>query len=335
MELVRAAALTGYFATAEEFGLNVAPLLRRAGISRAMLRNPEQPIPAQAAFSLLEDSAQASGCLAFGLRMVEHRRLGDIGLLSVLFAHQPTLGDALSLLEKYRTRLNPVLFYQQHHGDGTILLSAKFFVHVPAPARQAGDIAIAVLHQAFQSIFLSSWRPIRVGFSYARPPDADQAIYGRLFSCPVEFDSMTEGILISASDLEAPNLHSDPAMALHAQTLLEAMVDPKERTMAEEVTATALLLMPARRASITASADALGISTRTLQRRLEAEGTHFSEVLDRIRRTEAIRYLVDPNAKMSDVAERLGFSTPTSFSRWHRGQFGEPPSASRRTRWIA
>ena len=95
MEIVRAAALTGYFEVAQEFGLNVVPLLRRARISRAMLRNPEQSVPARAAFSLLDESAEASGCATFGLRMVEHRRLGDIGLLSVLIAHQSSLSDPM------------------------------------------------------------------------------------------------------------------------------------------------------------------------------------------------------------------------------------------------
>ncbi|HKN41767.1 MAG TPA: AraC family transcriptional regulator ligand-binding domain-containing protein, partial [Sphingomicrobium sp.] len=75
MELVRAAALTGYFAVAEEFRLDTIPLLRRSGLTRAMLENPEQVVPARPVIRLLEDSAAASGCLTFGLRMTELRGL--------------------------------------------------------------------------------------------------------------------------------------------------------------------------------------------------------------------------------------------------------------------
>ena len=64
MELVRAAALTGYFEVAAELRLDVVPLLRKAGLSRAMMINPEQMLPAVAVIGLLEDTAQASGCMA-------------------------------------------------------------------------------------------------------------------------------------------------------------------------------------------------------------------------------------------------------------------------------
>ena len=69
MELVRAASLTGYFAVAEQLGLEVLPLLRRSGLTRPMLANPEQVIPARSAVRLLEESAEATGCLTFGLHM--------------------------------------------------------------------------------------------------------------------------------------------------------------------------------------------------------------------------------------------------------------------------
>ena len=52
MELVRAASLTGYFAVAEELGSTSCPLLRRAGLSRSMLSNPEQMLPARSVVQL-------------------------------------------------------------------------------------------------------------------------------------------------------------------------------------------------------------------------------------------------------------------------------------------
>ena len=62
MELVRAASLTGYFAVAGELHLNVTPLLRRAGLSRTMMSDPEQMLPARSVVHLLEDSADAAAC---------------------------------------------------------------------------------------------------------------------------------------------------------------------------------------------------------------------------------------------------------------------------------
>ncbi len=106
MELVRAASLTGYFAVAEQLGVDVAPLLRRAGLSRAMTADPEQMLPAGLVMRLLERTADTSGCITFGLRMAVERELSDIGMISLLIVHQPTLGAALEVLSEYRTRIN-------------------------------------------------------------------------------------------------------------------------------------------------------------------------------------------------------------------------------------
>ena len=78
-----------------------------------------------------------------------------------------------------------------------------------------------------------------------------------------------------------PNPRTDAALARHARDLVRAMVDPGERTMADEVEQSIRLLMPAGRANVGAVADALGTNVRTLQRRLDVEGTSFSELLDR------------------------------------------------------
>ncbi len=329
MQLVRAAALTGYFEVAEEFGLNTMSLLRRAGLTRSMLRNPEQPIPALAAFTLLESSAEQSDCSTFGLRMVEHRRLGDVGLLSILFAHQPTLGAALEILSTYRLRLNPTLVYLQQQLDRTILLTARFVFGSPAVHRQAGDIAIAVLHQACRTVFASNWRPLQISFPYAAPEESEMQVYARIFACPAAFDADPWGISIDATELNAVNPNSDPVMALHARRLVESLIDPEERGVVGEIEATLIMLMPQQRASVTAVADALGVNVRTLQRRLHAEGTQFSELLDRLRRSLVAEHLGDSRLSMADVALALGFSSAASFSRWHREQFCEAPSTAR------
>src|SRR5687768_13548252 len=98
VELVRAAALTGYYEIARKLGLDPVPLVRRTGLTPALLGNPDQMIPARSAIDLLEASAQASGCVTFGVRMAEGRSLANLGMISLLIAHQPTLRDALVVL---------------------------------------------------------------------------------------------------------------------------------------------------------------------------------------------------------------------------------------------
>ena len=330
MELVRAASLKGYFGVAQELKLDTVPLLRRAGLSPSMIANPEQLLPARSVIRLLEDSAEAADCLTFGLRMAERRELADLGIVSLLIAHQPTLGDALSVLGEYRNRINSTLALRVEKFGDMALLREMFALDPPTFSRQADDLAIAVLEGICSSVLGAGWRPISISYRYEPPPSSERHIYQRLFPCPVEFGSEFDGILIRSADLDRVNPRSEPALALHARKLVEAMVDPGVRSMIDEVEEAILLLMASGRASIGAVADSLGLNARTLQRRLAAEDTRFGDMLDRIRMREVSRLFANRRLRLTDVAHLLGYSSLGAFSRWYGERFNETPSAGRR-----
>lgn len=330
MELVRAASLTGYLAVAEELKLDVTPLLRSAGLSRTMLENSEQMISARAVVRLLENSAEASNCITFGLHMAERRELADLGLVSLLIAHQPTLGEALAVLGEYRNRVNTNLMLRVERFDGLALLREVFTFDPPLVSRQADDLAIAVLDRMCRTVLGAAWQPISISFRYEPPPASERKVYKRLFACPVEFGSEFDGILIDGLVLDKPNPRSEPALALHARKLVGAMVDPGERTMVEEVEQAILVLMPAGRATIETVADTLGINVRTLQRRLVDEETNFSRVLNRVRVREVTRHFAHRRHSLTDVAHMLGYASLGAFSRWYSDNFHETPTEGRK-----
>jgi len=77
------------------------------------------------------------------------------------------------------------------------------------------------------------------------------------------------------------------------------------------------------------AARALGCSARSLQRRLDDEGTTFRELVDDARVSAAIPLLVDTDEKLGAIAARLGFSSLATFSRLVRRVTGRAPSAFR------
>jgi AraC-like DNA-binding protein len=329
MELVRAASLTGYFTVAEQLGLEVTPLLRRAGLTRPMLANPEQVVPARSAIRLLEESAQASQCITFGLRMAELRQLSDIGMVSLLILHQPSLREALEVLAEYRNRINSNLTLQIESHRDTVFLREHFALDPPMVSRQVNDIALGVLYKICRTMMGEQWRPQCICLSYERPAQPDRAIYDRLFDSSLQFGSDFDGIVLDRNDLGRQNPRSDPALARHARQLVGAMIDPGLRTIGEEVEQSIRLLMPAGRASIGGVADALGTNVRTLQRRLDREGTSFSELLDRVRSQQVSQHFANRRLRLTDVAHLLGYATLASFSAWYRNRFDETPTSGR------
>jgi AraC-like DNA-binding protein len=329
-ELVRVAALTGYYDVARDVGLDPLPQLREAGLGRAMLLSPEQVIPARAAIRLLELSAEASGCLTFGLRMAACRSLADLGLISLLIAHQPTLRDALAVLAVNRHRVNSNLVLSIDEQPGAVVLREDFALDPPLHSRQASDLALGVLARMCSAVLGENWHAESVCFTYARPEQREMDIYRQLFRCPVHFDAEFNGLVLMPADLDRPNPRAEPALAHHAGTLIESVMAPDRRTLTQEVEHAVLTLLPTGKASIKSVALALGMNLRTLQRGLDADGTSFTDILERIRVQLAHQHLANPRMRMTDIADMLGYSSLGAFTRWYSQTFGVPPSAARK-----
>ena len=73
------------------------------------------------------------------------------------------------------------------------------------------------------------------------------------------------------------------------------------------------------------------MNVRTLQRRLKDDGCAFNDVINDVRRDLVLRYLDNPNYSLSRIADMLGYSMASSFTRWFISQFGMPPAVWRST----
>lgn len=329
-ELMRAAALTGYCQTMRALGADPFPLLKEVGLSQALLSQPEQMISARAALRLLERSAEVTGCVTFGLRMVESRELADLGAPSLLIAHQPTLREGLSALMRYRNRINSSLFLSIEDIADGVVIRGDVAVGEPETSRQASDLVLGVLAHLCATLLGDCWRPEMVCFTCAPPPAPELPIYHRLFGCRAEFNAEFNGIVIDPHDLDRSNARADRALAGQASRLIAAAMSPERQSIAQQVNDSIMLLLPSGRATIQTCSELLGMGTRTLQRALDAEGATFTGLLNRVRMQLAGQYLANPNMRITDVADLLGYSSIGAFTRWHHETYGVPPKARRR-----
>lgn len=161
------------------------------------------------------------------------------------------------------------------------------------------------------------------------PPASDLPLYTRVFRCKPEFDCAFNGIVIRNSDLDRTNERADQHLALHARQLLESVMSPTARSSSADVEQLIKLLLPAGRASVQICAASMGMTVRTLQRALDAEGESFSSLLNRARKQLATQYLANRKMRVTDIADLLGYSSIGAFTRWHTQVFGVPPRAAR------
>lgn len=324
----RSAVLTNYLEVARQYGLNTHVLMSSAGLSQSLLNDPEQRIPVKAAIHLMEESARESGCETLGLRMAELRQLSDFGEVSLLLSHQSSLREALQVIVQYRHLLNDSLAIHIEEAGKTVLIREEVVSDYPTHSRQAIELAIGVMHRFCAALLGAHWHPISVNFTHEAP--ADLSVHRRIFACPLEFGSEFNGIVCPSANLDTANPLANAAMARHAQRYLDSLHDSSEHSLALDVRKAIYLLLPMGRATIEQIAQAQGMNVRTLQRRLEDEGgVTFSELISSVRRDLVIRYMENPGYSLARIADMLGYSLPSSFTRWFIAQFGMPPAAWR------
>lgn len=324
---VRAAALSNFVEVARELGLDPIAAVRAAGIDPRALSEPEMRLPTADVALLLERAAEASNCPTFALRMARSRQLSQFGAISLLLTHQATLRETLATIIEYRNLLNESLALSLEEHDDLVILREELVVAPARPMPQAYELAVGAIFRVCHAQLGGRWRPYSVHFTHAAPPDL--SVHRSLFGADVEFGSEFNGIVFGAADLDRPNPTADPALADYARTFVDSLPKAQGGSVAREVSKAVYLLLPVGRASIVQVAQGLGLNPRTLQRRLAAEGEEFSQLVDRVRRDLAIRYIANPAYSLAQIARMLGYGQHSSFTRWFTTAFGAPPAAWR------
>jgi len=319
---VRAVTLTSYQEVAAFVGLDAREMLRRARITPEMMADPESRIPANAVCKLLEDSAQASGCMTFGLAMAECRTFANLGPISLLLEHLGSAEEIVGALTEYRRHLNDVIHLGVEKLEGEQIVHVELLANYATP--QTADLAIGVAYVALTGASRFRWRPLSVHLSHPAPRDS--LAYKRFFGVPVEFQSSFNGFTCKVESMHAKWSWANDAMADHATRLLGLVQLASEKSsVSESVMRVISLSLPSGRATLPDVAAQVGKSPRSLQRGLAQEGHSFGGLLNQVRRSLVIHQLSSGRAPLTWIAAMLGYFSSSSFSRWFISEFGVPP----------
>ncbi len=325
--LAHAAVLKNYLDVSQQLDVNAHHLLSSVGLNLTQLNDTKQRIPVDKAIDLLEQSAQISGCEVFGLRMAEQRQLSDFGEISLLLSYQHTLRDALQTIVRYRNLLNNALAIYIEEVGNTVIIREEVVTTASVYSRQSTELALGITHRLCAALLSQKWKPLSIHFTHSAP--SDLAAHKRFFGCALEFGSEFNGIVCTATDLDTTNPQANTAMADHAQRYLDILQNDSESSIIFDIRKSIYLLLPMGRATIDQIAHTHGINVRTLQRRLEASQTSFSDLMNDVRRNLVFRYLNNLNYSLGQVSDILGYSTPSSFTRWFISQFKMAPTTWR------
>ena len=148
------------------------------------------------------------------------------------------------------------------------------------------------------------------------------------FGCPVRFSSKLDEVVYGRSLLEIPAISADPFLnKLLSQFCEEALAGRRMRSSnwRTKIENAVAQLLPHGRSQVADVCSQIGVSSRTMSRRLAAEGVTFAEVLDDLRHDLAKRYLREPDLPICEIAWLLGYRETSSFDHAYRRWTGTRP----------
>jgi AraC-like DNA-binding protein len=311
-------------------------LVHRAGLSAhdlALLAGDDpinDRISAVGQAKLLDYAAEALDDTAFGIHLAEEADPRDAGIFFYAASSANNIGKALALYARYFRIVNDGLRLKLKPKPNGVAVEVEF-VDLPRQiARQTVEFGIASMVKGLREAAGRNIRPAKVTFTHMRTSDLSE--FERFFGCRVEFGACSDLFEFSNEALDTPLVTPEPKL-LKALTTFCEMAAKERHTAAGTLRAVVEneleKLLPQGKIRKEIAAMRLGLSARTLSRRLAEEGATYEEVVHDVRRSLALQYIREPGLSLSQIAWLLGFEEPASFTHAFRRWTGRSPSAAR------
>lgn len=301
-------------------GHDVATLLGRHGLTAAALEERDLRLPHDHAMAVLADCEALSGEPAIGLCAARCEEPGDFDVMEYAAANCATVGDALQLAARFIPLMHDGIAMALEVAPPLAVLRARAFPGVAMRGAGVEFLFASLLAYGSRSVGHPT-RPLRVELRHAAP--RDRAPYDAAFR-ETRFGCDADAMWLNASALELPHRAPDRSLlqilTSHADDLLRQL-SPRAG-FAERARAAIADTLLAGGSGAELVARKLAVSVRTLHRRLAEEATSHGELVDDVRRTQAMLHLRANRFSIGEISFLLGFAHPNgfhkAFKRWTR-----------------
>lgn len=307
-------------------GLSESEILNKAGIPALEKLSPDRLSLADT-LSIWRSIEQLSGDPLFGFRMGLSLKPAHFQLIAFTMLSSPTLGDAIEKVLKYQRLISD-------GGDFSLVnLNENETELVYSPAAENFSYhqidAVLVIVLSFARWLLGrEISPTAIYFIHGEKQGL--AEYEGFFACPVTFNHHQNSIVFPVELLQETLSGHDPYLAI----MHEDMADKQLQHLAKP---DIILRLYERLALTTGSvsrdrlAEELGMSGRSLQRKLQEHGSSFQQVYDDFRQEKSILLLKDTSLSLLEVSLQLGFSESSTFYRAFKRWQGMTPGEYRQS----
>jgi AraC-like DNA-binding protein len=316
------------FALAEEKGADVETLLRKSGLSRKQVHDLNTRLKVRSEIKFLDLVAEAVGDDLIGFHLSQEFDLREIGLLYYVFASANRLDEALRYAARYSSIVNEGIRLTFRERRETRVAFEYFGVprHLD---RQLIEFWVATLIRCCRQSTNRHLTAERVSFVHRRKVTPELSAF---FNCDIRFGAQVDETVFSPSIRDIIVVSGDPYLNRLLVKYCEEALAHRQASRSSfrlSVENTIALIMPHGKAQAGEVARKLGMSQRTLARRLASEELRFAGVLQELRYDLAKRHLADKELSISQIAWLLGYQDVSAFSAAFKRWTGKTPRVTR------
>ncbi len=313
---------------AESYGIERDTLLERAGLEPALLNDPQGRYPVAGMARLWTAAIEAANDPAFGLVVARFWHPTTFNALGFAWMASDTLEQAFYRLRRYFRLVTTgavVRFVEQPDSCQFVLTPAPGLAVVKPPI---ADAAAATIHHMCRLLYGEQFALQKL--ELIRPKPVSMEPYEGTFACPIAFSRPEIVLHLNRSMVQKPLPTANIALA-HANDRLvtEYLAQIDKHDLPSQVKTKLIDMLPSGEIQEEQVAQALNLSLRSLQRRLNEHRLTFRMLLNDTRRELALVYVRSPRMSLAEVSYLLGFSEPGNFTRAFRRWTGATPTEYR------
>ncbi|MCK4130369.1 AraC family transcriptional regulator [Ralstonia pseudosolanacearum] len=313
-----------FWLTIGTIGLSSAALLRQARLPASLHLNGQALVTTAQYFALwraLEALVPEPGV---GIKLVQSANTAVLPPANLAAFHARDYRDGLYRTARFKRLCTPEQLHFAEKNGEFIITTAWLYATEPEPA-VASDVAFASLVELGRRGTGQHLTPLRVEFAR---PDPKSDVHRAYFGCPIRYGAPGNALVLKATDLTRPFPgHNPELLEMLTPALASALGELNARSsIREQVKIVLKRSLASGRPELLDVARELGMSERTLQRRITDEGGSFREILIEARQELGRQLLADPSADIDEVACLLGYQDTSSFYRAFREWEGVTPN---------
>ncbi len=311
----------------EENNYDPEPLYRDAGIDPDSLKKPGMRVQYTSVEKIWIKAVEIIDDPCFGLKAIKFWHPSYLHALGYARLASQSLREAFNRFVRYLSILSEASSIILKDDSKSLMLTVdtkSAGMRLPAQV----DTLMAIIIHMCRINYGEGLKPLSVNFIHPEPPCAEK--YFDLFKSPVHFSTSRDSIAFSLVDVDKHLIGANPHIArANDQVIINYLATIKKENIVHRVKAGIIGLLPSGEVTDAKVAKTIGMSVRSLQRKLSEDNTTFRTLRDQIRKELALNYLRDPSIEHAEIAFLLGYSEQSAFSRSFKRLTGLSPGEVR------